>query len=81
MEDYDECGRMTRMGEQNKDRTDDPDLKDDPRFCSYDDMERAHEEELARLFRITGLSAGPNIVGDDSDDEDHEESEGEEEGF
>ena len=90
MEDlYDECRRCGRMS-----MTDDalgrteqrphrrcPDLKDDPRFCSYDDMERAHEEELARLFRTTGLSAGPNIVGDDSDDDDEEESEGEEEGF
>ena len=46
MEDYDECGHMTRSGEQHKDRTDDPDLDDDPRFCSYDEMERAHEEEL-----------------------------------
>ena len=76
MEDYDECGHMTRSGEQHKDRTDDPDLNDDPRFCSYDEMERAHEEELARLFRTTGLSAGP-VLGDD----DEEESEGEEEGF
>ena len=71
MVDFDGNG-LERASEQEKDRRDDPDLKDDPRFCSYELAQEAQEAQLEALFRsFPGLQGSATIGPARYSDADH----------